>query len=169
MRTTTFGRGLLAGLALLVAFAPGREARGQDVGDFTAEVRGPWVATLTGWAKSWGSRAENGWYVQLWKPDGTMMLLLFSGDSRPPRGTYPVVDWMANDATPPDGRFVATLSVTGDMLGVVGYHSTEGEVTITESTTGRVSGTFSFRAKEMASATGVAEIDGTFSAPNQEG
>jgi len=156
-------------MLVLVASVPPAPARAQDVGDFTADFRGAKVAQLSGWAKSWGSEEEQGWYVQLWMPDGTTILLLYSGGVRPPEGTYKVADFIASDATPPAGGFIATVSTPTDILGASGFNSTKGTVMITKSTRDEVEGTFSFEARKTVSPTGMAELDGSFRSTNEEG
>lgn len=169
-------KGTLVGLGLTMA-APAGSTLAQalscnhpsGVGCFevtvTSGTGGP--AQVAGFAKSFGSNADQAWYVQLIEPGGaSSIMLLYSGAGLPPTAEHAVADFMANDAEPPPGEFVATGALDPQSFMVSGFHSVGGTLVITASSSSWVEGTFNYRARE-ASTGQVVTVDGRFKAMNE--
>lgn len=168
--------GALLGLGLS-ACAPAERALAQGlvcnhpsgVGCFEATVTGPsgTPAQMTGFAKSFGSNADQAWYTQLIGPGGTSsMMILFNGAGRPPTGRHPIADFIASDASPPSGEFIGTGTVSPPVSGISGFSSIRGTLEVTASSAGWVEGTFQFQARETSTGQ-VVTVDGRFKAQNE--
>lgn len=153
-------------LAVTMAACGSTEA--QRTGTFTATVR---VGTaqpvqISGFAPSFSSESQNGWYTQMVTEGGASGIMLLFGGALPPVGEHPMDDFAASDATPAVGRFVATGNIDPQLLIVSGFQSVTGTVRITSSTLDAVAGTFTYQARQTQSGQSVT-IDGSFTTANR--
>ncbi|MBT8461548.1 MAG: hypothetical protein KJO44_03425, partial [Gemmatimonadetes bacterium] len=88
------------------------------------------------------------------------------GEPLPPPGEFAIDDFMANNAEPPDGRFLATGSADLQGSTVKGFQSVEGTVVITASSSSWVEGTFRYEGRDPESG-GIVTVEGRFKASHQ--
>lgn len=127
------------------------------------------TAQMSGFATAFGSTDAKGagWAVQFIVPGGASgMMLIMRGEKLPPPGEFPIDDFMANDADPPEGSFIASGNADLQGSGVKGFQSVEGTVVITASSSSWVQGSFQYQGRDPESGATVA-VEGRFKAKQQ--
>ena len=151
---------LLSGFGALAA---------QDAGEFTATISDGDRdgGEISGFATSFRSAEKKFWYVQLIVPGGSStIMLMYSGAAQPPVGEHEIVDWLANDAEPPEGKLVATGSVDPQVFILSGFSSISGKLDVTDVSDVAVEATFDFSAR--GSGGGVVQVTGSFNSADKE-
>jgi len=154
----------------LIFSAGALDAQAQDTGEFEASVTGytDTAVQLNGFARSFSDPVRNGWYVQLIIPGGaSSILILFLGSDLPPTGEHRIVDFIASDAEPPPGQFVATGNLDPQLFILSGFHSVSGTIVVTASSEDSVEASFNFQARESDG--GMVQVSGAFDSHNTEG
>ncbi len=144
-------------------------AAAQDAGEFTATIGGgdEEGTEISGFAKSFRSAEKKFWYVQLIVPGGaSTIMLMYSGAAQPSVGEHDIVDWLANDAEPPEGKLVATGSVDPQLFAVTGFSSISGKLDVTEASEDAVKASFEFSARDGSGAT--VRVSGSFTSSDEE-
>lgn len=133
-------------------------------GEFTVTVTTTSPQDMSGYAASSGQQGV-GWSMTFIVPGGDGgMLWVTEGSGRPAPGTYPIADFIASDATPPLGEFIATVNMDGTDHDL---QSVSGTLTITESTATAVSGHFTFQGRQGGSGP-MGTVTGTFTTANKD-
>jgi hypothetical protein len=138
----------IAAAAMLLAACSGSDSTGPaQGGSYSASVSGDLTATLSGPAH-FGSDNSNGetiFAVVLGSNTSAhLVVLASSGATRPPAGTYDVVGLFDGEGA--DGWSALHMVGQGNQL-VGSFLGVSGTVTITESNTQRVRGTFEYAAE----------------------
>ncbi|MEM6929265.1 MAG: hypothetical protein AAF602_20160 [Myxococcota bacterium] len=128
-------------------------------GAFELTVTGSSVTELCGIAQSGPDRAEN-WGLILLSTSSISNVAMGGSAPGPVPGTYDIVDFVVNDASPPKGSFVVLAIFSEAMLGTT-LTSQDGSLTIDATSPTQVSGAFAFSALD-GQTDDVLEIEGSF-------
>ncbi|ANM29603.1 hypothetical protein ABI59_08455 [Acidobacteria bacterium Mor1] len=144
---------LLAASGLLAADPPACDVSGLEPGRGgyfeAAVIESPSrTAEMSGFAG--GSSEERGYAMHMTVPGGKGAVLFYTpGKERPEPGRYPIVDYIGTDATPAPGQFVVNIVPREGIVGLSGYFSIKGTLTVVSSTPDHVSGCLHFSAQDM--------------------
>ncbi|MEZ4425772.1 MAG: hypothetical protein R3E98_20425 [Gemmatimonadota bacterium] len=134
-------------------------------GEFSVTVTTSTAAQMTGYAVSSG-QAGVGWSMTFITPGGDSgMLWVTEGMGRPDPGTYTIIDFVASDASPGPGEFIATVNMEGTSHDL---QSVTGTLTITSSTAEAVSGHFRFSGLRNDATPQTGTVEGTFTTVNRD-
>ena len=169
MSMTTFGRRGLATIVLMTAACGGAPTGGAGQGgQFDADLAGIVTTHLSGFATSSGQTGVT-WTLQLITPGGdNTITMMWEGDGRPDPGAYPLVDFTTSLTGAPPGHFVGAVVLDDGLLPGDGFDNLNGTFTVSRSTPGSVSGSFSLTAFHSSSPASRLAVTGTFSSTNKD-